>query len=71
MKLVFWQGVSIKSVCVCGHNAVSDTQGRVRYHAPFLRLEELKLFVERYGLKLRDDKTVERVDVVPAPDPPR
>ena len=32
--------------------------------------DELKLFVERYGLKWRDDKTVETVSVVsPAPTP--
>jgi hypothetical protein len=33
--------------------------------------EELRLFVERCGLKWRDDKTVETVEIVPAPSTPR
>jgi len=33
--------------------------------------DELKLFVERYGLKWRDDKTVETVSIVPPAPTPR
>ena len=33
--------------------------------------DELRLFVERYGLKWRDDKTVETVSIVPPAPTPR
>jgi hypothetical protein len=33
--------------------------------------DELKLFVERYGLRWRDDKTVETVDAALTPPSPR
>jgi len=44
--------------------------GQEEHHRKRSYSEELKLFVERYGLGWRDDKTVETVDAVPTRSAP-
>jgi REP element-mobilizing transposase RayT len=57
------------------HSGVDDVAKYIaqqeEHHRKRSYSEELKLFVERYGLKWRDDKTVETVDGVRASPSPR
>ena len=71
-KFGWGRGYGVFSVSHSGIDEVAKYIAEQEEHQRKRRYsEELKLFVERYGLKLRDDKTVETVDAVPAPSPPR
>jgi hypothetical protein len=45
--------------------------GQEEHHRKRSYADELKLLVERYGLKWSEDKTVETVSVAPPAAPPR
>ena len=71
-KFAWGRGYGVFSVSHSGLDEVAKyIAEQEEHHRKRSYSEELKLFVERYGLKWRDDKTVETVDVVPAPSPPR
>jgi len=71
-KFGWGRGYGVFSVSHSGVDEVAKyIAEQEEHHRKRSYSEDLKLFVERYGLKWRDDKTVETVDTVSPPTTPR